>query len=866
MRVTLTSVPHDPVLTSDAPSTIYLEANSNFVFNVGSLYNLNVGTVIQSYNVIPNSVDNDRMSLSFDRSTGVATIHAKGVTGDTSWSVAVTDTDGRTSPSKSFTFSVNPFNNVPVLNFTKLQEMSVVTKNTSITIDLKTDYALYVVDASEPSPLTTNIWSCTSDRSDISVIVDKATKVMTINSTSTVLGLAKVSCTVKDRDLFGNLAKSASASFDVVVARENIQPVIQNDASIELKSFVGKQFFFKIVASDRDRDDARLSYALVNTPTFVVDVKNGFVSNYTPSVVGELRSFTVKVCDSSTALNKCSVEKTFSVKAQAELVDSSLKNVKFNDAQQSDGTGKSFTNIVQSTVENSNLKGFWSIQNSFVNVSTIENSVVTETSRVTDSTVRNSFLKGCTVENSTVINYNLEQVSGTCLIKNSFVDPDETNTVIDSSILDSTVRHSTVMNSIIKNSNVHNTYVDGALIEDNILKSGSMRLFDGSFYTVDSTHGPKLLSEVINLDPSARASADRTSVNVGDTVTFDASASSDPNSGAPLNDAIVSYSWNIDGTVKTGVRVSHSFGSSGSKSVTLTVTDKYGAIGTASLTISVAGGSAPSGGGGSSGGGGGSSGGDSGPIITGPPVYNVKVSLDMPTIQKLSLKSSARFDVNGVSHKVTLDKIDGDLVTITVQSTPKTKIIAEGGTLTFDLDENGKDDFMVTVQSISGSLVQFIFKLLKEPTFSLDPPVWVSSFTTVNLKSGESGIVHLKDYVTLPFEVTVTKISGTLESGSNLVTVVLDENTGIATLTASTLNVGSAQWKLTVTGSNGKTAVQTVSIVVSAPEKTGLWNWINGLFSTDVEAPPVLVGLAVAQSVALLIIICYLVYRKLNEE
>ncbi|UCH71379.1 MAG: PKD domain-containing protein [Candidatus Bathyarchaeota archaeon] len=80
--------------------------------------------------------------------------------------------------------------------------------------------------------------------------------------------------------------------------------------------------------------------------------------------------------------------------------------------------------------------------------------------------------------------------------------------------------------------------------------------------------------------PVANAGADQT-VDVGETVTFDASGSSD-------NVNIVSYEWDFgDGGTGTGVTTNHTYDTSGTYIVTLSVKDEADNIDTCSVTMQV---------------------------------------------------------------------------------------------------------------------------------------------------------------------------------------------------------------------------------------------------------------------------------------
>ncbi|MCK4327296.1 MAG: PKD domain-containing protein [Candidatus Diapherotrites archaeon] len=88
----------------------------------------------------------------------------------------------------------------------------------------------------------------------------------------------------------------------------------------------------------------------------------------------------------------------------------------------------------------------------------------------------------------------------------------------------------------------------------------------------------------VNLAPTASFTASATTIDKGDSITFNASASTDPDG------TITSYAWNFgDGKAGSGVANTHQFTSSGTYTVRLTVTDNNGGTDRATMTIRVKG-------------------------------------------------------------------------------------------------------------------------------------------------------------------------------------------------------------------------------------------------------------------------------------
>jgi PKD repeat protein len=97
----------------------------------------------------------------------------------------------------------------------------------------------------------------------------------------------------------------------------------------------------------------------------------------------------------------------------------------------------------------------------------------------------------------------------------------------------------------------------------------------------DTRVHPLHVTNVVNNPPVASFTATAETVNIDETLSFDASETYDSDG------SIVAYSWDFgDGTAVTGVTAEHAYSQAGTYTVTLTVTDNDGITDTTTTTIS----------------------------------------------------------------------------------------------------------------------------------------------------------------------------------------------------------------------------------------------------------------------------------------
>lgn len=130
------------------------------------------------------------------------------------------------------------------------------------------------------------------------------------------------------------------------------------------------------------------------------------------------------------------------------------------------------------------------------------------------------------------------------------------------------------------------TFSLGAVASYLYHRSGTFTVHVRVTDNLGATNETNVTVTVANQAPSVNLAYDFWVANVGDSVPFDASGSSDPEGGG------LTYTWEFgDGSTGSGPTVNHTFTAPGSYKVNVTVTDSTGASTTRTETVTILGGS-----------------------------------------------------------------------------------------------------------------------------------------------------------------------------------------------------------------------------------------------------------------------------------
>lgn len=388
------------------------------------------------------------------------------------------------------------------------------------------------------------------------------------------------------------------------------------------------------------------------------------------------------------------------------------------------GNISSIKQVFNSTIYDSNILDDTSNVNSsrVVANSIINDSFVLATSDINLSTINGSIITDCDVFNST-----LEATDASnCIVESSTIDPAATlrnsidsstvrgsrgsnvnlsnsnltnstafdSQVFNSSILQSNLANTTAQNSTLTNVNATNSTVTNtqlsnaellnAVVVDNMIQSGNITQ---NGVTYDATaNGPANTSDVANQPPVAVLEQDKATAGTGEDIQFNASKSSDPNIGGPLNDSIT-FLWDFgDSTTSTLAEPVKSYTNSGNFTITLTVTDRFGAADVETSSVVITSGSPPSAGGSAGGGGGGGGGG-------GIAARTLPYSKDFRAKENVSLM------IEGKRYTMTVDNVAEDSATFSVGTTAK--IVSIGQTVKADVDNDNVLELAVTASVAS---------------------------------------------------------------------------------------------------------------------------------------------------------------------
>ncbi|MDP4012310.1 MAG: PKD domain-containing protein, partial [Candidatus Nanoarchaeia archaeon] len=202
-------------------------------------------------------------------------------------------------------------------------------------------------------------------------------------------------------------------------------------------------------------------------------------------------------------------------------------------------------------------------------------------------------------------------------------------------------------------------------------------------------------------------------VTINNSVSFDASSSTDQNIGTFLSDSIVSYNWDFgDGNIGSGQTVSHNYTSTGTFNVNLTVTDSYNESSStsSSVTVNAPGSNPPPSGGGSGGGGGGGGGGSGG-------ASNLIIQLTpTPASIFVGVNSKLSFNFEGIRYQIVFDAItkEGAAISITPPTPADQYALPINQPIKIDLNKDDIYDLLIVVTDYQFGRVKVTLQLIQE--------------------------------------------------------------------------------------------------------------------------------------------------------
>ena len=307
----------------------------------------------------------------------------------------------------------------------------------------------------------------------------------------------------------------------------------------------------------------------------------------------------------------------------------------------------------------------------------------------------------------------------------------------------------------------------------------------GAGYTLDSVGSATLTVEDANAPPTASFTASPSAPEAGETVSFDASGSSDDGS-------IASYEWDFDGdgtTDASGEQVTNAFAAAGEYEVELTVTDDDGATDETTETVSVS---------------------DAPDPANQPPTADAGDDQTVAEGDSVALDASGSSDADSDDLSYDWTQTDGADVTLTDADTATPSFTAPDvdadETLTFEVtvsdgESTDTDTVAVTVEDADG-----------EPPGDDDPPTETPS-TGVSL-SPESELVAVGD--SAEYDIVVDDVDGGV--GVYSMTVSVDDPS-VASITDASLSNVSENTSDVEIAEDGSSA--TVEAVLVDTDDTG---------------------------------------------